>query len=432
MMRHLICFAMLLSLGATEAAADWNRFRGPAGQGTVGGPRVPLEFSLEKNLAWRTLLPGHGVSSPIVNGNRVYLTAYTGYGIALEAPGDPKKLVRHLLAYDRSTGEELWRRSVESGGDVNPYKGFITQHGYATSTPVTDGDRIYALFGRSGLFAFDADGQRLWQRNLGTQTDPDLWGDASSPVLVGDVLVVNAGVLDRKVVGLDKLSGELLWSVQYDKLARSWSTPAVYRGAAGTQVLVSGPSKVMGLDPKTGETLWFATSPIDDATSPSLVIDGEVVYQVGSRAGQALAIQIGGQGDVTESHILWKKSVRAGITTPVLVDGALYWASGGIFMALDTQTGEMVYRERLPRLGGPTGGFPNVDYSSPIAVDGTVLLFTRSGESYAVTAGDEFKLEAHNAAFGGDSSSFRATPAVSGGELFMRSDDYLYKFSAAP
>lgn len=432
MMRLLTYLALTCSLSAGAAAADWDRFRGPAGTGSVEGPVVPFVYSLEKNFAWRTALPGMGVSSPIVSGDRVYLTAYTGYGLSLEAPGDPKDLVRHLLAFDRATGEEIWRASVESDGGEDPFQGFITQHGYASSTPVTDGERIYALFGKSGLVAFDRDGRQLWRRGLGTKSDQARWGDASSPVLVGNVVVVNAGVLGRQVVGVDKKSGEVLWSVEDENFTNSWSTPAVYRGGAEPQVLVHFPSRIMGLDADTGDVLWHAATPLDDATSPSIVVHGDIAYLMGSRAGHAQAVKIGGKGDVSKTHVLWQTRVRAGITTPVLVDDALYWSSSGFFMALDTKTGEEIYRSRLPRIGGPTGGFPNADYSSPIAVGDTIVLFTRNGESYAIEAADEFKVLVHNAAFEGDTSSFRATPAASDGELFMRSDAYLYKFVSRP
>ncbi|MEM8993975.1 MAG: PQQ-binding-like beta-propeller repeat protein [Acidobacteriota bacterium] len=428
-MRRLSIFALVLTLGASTAlAADWPRFRGPDGSGQATGGLLPADFSLSEHLDWRTELPGKGVSSPIVAGDRVYLTTYTGYGQDLEEPGDPKDLVRHLLAFDRKTGEELWRFSV-AGGDADPFQGFLTQHGYATSTPVTDGERIYALFGKAGIVAVDRGGQELWRRALGSQSDPARWGDASSPVLVDGVLVVNAGVLGRKVVGLDPATGEELWSVADDKFNNSWSTPAVYRGGEKPQVLVHFPFKILGIAPETGDVVWSAATPLDDATSPSIIVEGDVAYLMGSRAGHAMAVRLGGTGDVSETHTVWRQKVRAGITTPVAVDGALYWGSGGIFMAHSLETGERVYRDRLPRKSGPTGGFPNADYSSPIAVGDRILLFTRNGENYVIEAGETFQVVAHNPPFEGDTSAFSATPAVAGDELFMRSEKYLYKIS---
>ena len=431
-MRVLFCLGLLFALGSPDVGADWNRFRGPDGSGMADGSGVPQEWSLETNLKWRTALPGKGVSSPIVNGDRVFVTAYTGYGLDMKAPGEPADLIRHLLALDRETGAEVWRVSVKSAGGEDPYQGFITQHGYASSTPVTDGERVYALFGKSGLFAFDRNGKELWRRSLGDQSDAARWGDASSPILVGDVLVVNAGVLGRQIVGLDKRTGEQLWAVEDSAFTNSWSTPAVYRRGDTAQVLAHFPFRIVGLDPGTGQVVWSAKTPLDDATSPSIVVRNDVAYLMGSRAGHAMAVRLGGKGDVSESHVLWKQQVRAGITTPVIVGDALYWASNGIFMAHDLETGERIYRDRLPRLGGPTGGFPNVDYSSPIVVDGKIVQFTRNGESYVIEAGEELRIAAHNPPFEGDSTAFSATPAASRGELFVRSEGYLYCIAAAP
>ncbi|MEO1366361.1 MAG: PQQ-binding-like beta-propeller repeat protein, partial [Acidobacteriota bacterium] len=290
-------------------------------------------------------------------------------------------------------------------------------------------ERVYALFGKAGLVAVDRDGKELWRRALGTQSDQARWGDASSPVLVDGVLVVNAGVLGRRVVGLDPSTGRELWSVEDDRFTNSWSTPAVYRGDGVTQVLVHFPFKILGIDPKTGDVVWTATTPLDDATSPSIIVEGDVAYLMGSRAGHAMAVRLGGAGDVSETHTVWRQKVRAGITTPVAVDGALYWGSGGIFMAHSLATGERIYRDRLPRKSGPTGGFPNADYSSPIAVGDRILLFTRNGENYVIEAGDTFQVVAHNPPFEGDASAFSATPAVAGGELFMRSEKFLYKIA---
>lgn len=425
----LLALSLTLAVGTLPAAADWTRFRGPGGSGIADGPAVPFEYSATHNLGWRVALPGKGVSSPVVHGDRVFATAYTGYGLDPEAPGNPDDLVRHLMAFDRWTGEEVWRVSVESSGDEDPYQGFMTQHGYASSTPVTDGKRIFALFGKSGLLAVDRDGNELWRRDLGRGSDRAGWGSASSPILADGVLVVNAGILDRRIVGLDPATGDTLWSLSDPNFTNSWSTPAVANNGETTTVLVHFPFRILGIDPRSGEVRWSAATPIDDATSPSIVTHDGVAYVVGSRAGHAMAVRLGGSGDVTESHVVWKQQVRAGITTPVIVGDALVWASRGIVLAHSLATGERILRERLPRVGAATGGFPNVDYSSPVAVGDRVLLFTRNGESYVFEVGSEFRLVAHNPPFAGDATAFSATPAMSQGELFMRSEGFLYRIA---
>lgn len=422
----ILATLFLVSTALALRAADWDRFRGPNGSGTIDGPTPPWQWSAEKNLKWKAPLPGKGSSSPIISGNRVFVTCYTGYGLEPKSPGKPEDLVRHLIALDRSTGKEVWRASIASSGDEDPYKGFITQHGYSSSTPATDGKNVFVLFGKSGLFAFDRDGKQLWQTNLGSKSDPAKWGDGSSPIILGDLVIVDAGVLGNQFVGVDKSTGKIVWSVADPSFTNCWATPTQVRVGDADQVLFHVPKKVMAIDPASGKMLWSAASPLDDAACGSIITQDGNAYLMGSRVGHALAIKCGGEGDVSTTNTLWQTRMQAGISTPVIVGENFYWSTGGIFFAARLATGEYVYKQRLPRLGGPTGGFPNADYSSPIAVGGNIILFTRNGESYVIKPGDEFQLVAHNPAFDGDPTAFSATPAVSDGELFVRSEGNLY------
>jgi len=430
-MRAVLAGVLLTLVSAACCLAnDWTRFRGPNGSGLIAGPPIPTSWSSEENLKWKTALPGKGSSSPVVIGDRIYVTCYTGYGLDAENPGSVKNLVRHLLALDRSSGSEVWRASIAATDAEDPYQGFITQHGYASSSPVTDGDRVYVLFGKSGLFAFNRDGTQLWHVDLGQKSDPAKWGDASSPILVGDILFVNAGILGNQLVGIDKWTGEEVWSLSDPAFTNSWSTPTEVRIDGKTQVLVQVPKKVLSIDPENGNLLWTAETPLDDATCGSIVTKGETAYLMGGRAGHAMALKCDGSGDVSQSKTIWKKRLRSGISTPLIVGDNMYWTTGGIFFAADLESGEYLYKQRLPRLGGPTGGFPNADYSSAVAVGETIVQFTRNGESYVIEAGDEFKLIAHNPTFPDDPGAFSATPAISEGELFVRSDNYLYCISS--
>ena len=176
-MNKIATFVILALITSTHLMAeDWPRFRGPNGTGVSTDNAVPVEWSSEKNSKWTAKLPGKGSSSPIVFGDRVYLTSYTGYGLDKENPGNAKDLVRHLLAFDRNTGKELWRTSVQSTHDEDPYTGFIQEHGYASSTPVTDGERIFVLFGKTGMIAFDMDGKQAWNDAAGYQIGPSQVG----------------------------------------------------------------------------------------------------------------------------------------------------------------------------------------------------------------------------------------------------------------
>lgn len=418
-----------LVLAGAVWAGDWDRFRGPNGGGAIDGPAIPTSWSADQNLKWRTELPGKGTSSPVVSGGRVYLTCYTGYGVDAAEPGDPSDLVRHVLAFDRESGAELWRKSVPASGEEDRYEGFITQHGYASSTPVTDGEHVFAVLGKSGLFAYSRDGDELWSVDLGTKSDPAKWGDGSSPILVGDTVVVNAGILGNKLLGLDKATGDEKWSVEDEAFTNSWSTPNTVESGGRTLVLFSVPNKVIAIDPADGSTVWTADSPLESPTGSILVHDGRA-YLMGGRAGNGMALTVEGEGDVSETNTVWRNNLRSGIDTPVAVGGNLYWTSGGVFYAASTEDGEYVYRERLPRNGGEGGGFGNSDYASPIAVGEQIVQFSRNGESYVIAAGDEFEVTSHNPAFPDDDSDFSATPAASNGELFMRSDKFLYCLSA--
>ncbi|MEM6570921.1 MAG: PQQ-binding-like beta-propeller repeat protein, partial [Planctomycetota bacterium] len=399
------------------------------GNGRVTAPAVPTTWSAEENLRWRTPLPGSGASSPIVTADRVYLTAYTGYGVDRDEPGDPGDLARHLLAFDRATGRELWRASVPGVEGEDVYKGFITQHGYASSTPTTDGERVYVLFGKAGLHAYDLDGELAWKTDLGQMSDPAKWGDATSPIVVEGTVVVDAGVLGHHLVGVDGETGEIRWRIEDDGLTNSWTTPTVVEDEDGPLVLFSVPKRIIAVEPGSGEIVWEVESPLDDSTCASIVTADGKGYVMGTRRGRGMAFDCTpepGGGD----RVLWKRNIRSGICTPILVGGGMYWCTGGILMGADVETGDYLYRERLPRLDGPTGGFPNADYSSPVAVGDLIVQFTRSGESYVVRAGEEFDLVAHNPAFDGDESAFSSSPAVSNGELFVRSEAFLYCISA--
>lgn len=429
-MYRLVVTTLIYSLLSTSGiAAEWPRFLGPHGDPAAAEQDIPIEWSSEKNLRWRVELPGKGSSSPVVAGGRIYVTCYTGYGIDEENPGQRDELVRHLIAFDRASGKEVWRSSIKGADNEDPYEGFISQHGYASSSAAVDGDRVYAVMGKSGLYAYTTDGKELWHKDLGQKSDPAKWGDGSSPVVVGDTVVVNATILGNHILGFDKHSGEQLWSVEDPNYTNSWATPSEMRVDGQTQVLVHVPGKVLSIDPANGKVLWTAESPLNDAASGSIAIKDGIGYLMGGRAGDAMAVKAGGSGDVTDTQVAWRAKLRSGIATPLALGDKLYWTSSGVFYAASCEDGEYVYRERLPRLSGPTGGFPNADYASPVAVGDKIIQFTRNGESYVLAAGDEFNVVAHNPPFEGDEGAFNATPAVSDGELIVRSENYLYCLS---
>ena len=208
---------LLLGLGCTvgigivsSARADWARFRGPNGSGVAEDKEAtPATWSDKENLKWKIALPGSGVSCPIVVGDKVFVTCYSGYGVSREAMGSEKDLKRHLLCIDRATGKTLWEKVVPSAVAEDPYQGMgVPQHGYASHTPTSDGKNVYVFYGKSGVLAYDMSGHQLWQTSVGTSSDDREWGSSSSPIVFEDLVIVPAGPEGRAIVGLDKYTGK--------------------------------------------------------------------------------------------------------------------------------------------------------------------------------------------------------------------------------
>jgi outer membrane protein assembly factor BamB len=431
-MKHLKTFSIIFTLamvtGLTAMAEDWTRFRGPNGSGVSSSMAVPTEWSAEKNMKWKIDLPGPGSSCPIVLDGKVYLTCYTGYGESAEAPGNPSDLQRHLLCFDRTSGKELWRSSVKSDNDEDPYKGFIVEHGYASSTPVSDGEHIFVLYGKTGLLAFDMEGKQVWKTNLGTESDPAKWGGGASCMLYKDLVIVNAGNVGHALVALNKKDGSEVWKISDPKFTNCWSTPSVVNVDGKDQLVSSMPGKILGVDPLKGTELWRAESPISQTVCGSLAEKDGVVYAMGGRAGDAVAVKCGGEGDVSGSNTVWKTSLRSGIGTPLISGKNMYWSSSGIAYCASCEDGKLVYKNRIkPEQTGRR--MPAGDYASPIAAGDSIFMTLRSGTTFVVKAGDEFEQIAENT-IEGDDSLFNATPAISDGEIFIRSNKRLYCIAA--
>jgi outer membrane protein assembly factor BamB len=403
------CFGLLT---LTVRAGDWRGFRGPEGQGIASDKNLPTTWDDMRIIAWKTKLPGPGASSPITLGDRVYVTCYSGYGT--DNGGKQADLTRHFLCLDRLSGEIKWTRKIPAKLPETPYGGFITQHGYAASTPATDGERVYVFFGKSGVFAFDLDGKQLWKASVGTRTHG--WGSASSPVLYKGLVIINAGVESGAVVALNKKTGKPVW--RYGGIQRSWSTPVLVELSGGkTELALSVPGKIVGIDPDNGKELWHCDG-IDDYICPSVVARDGIVYAIGGRQHKAVAVRAAGRGDVTKTHRLWEQFVGSNVSSPVLVGDYLYWVSdAGVAYCVKAATGEMIYGERLQGAGRV--------YASAVAADGKLYVVTRDKGTFVLAARPKFEVLAHNT-FRSDESIFNGSPAVTGGQLFLRSDQYLY------
>jgi len=409
----LLATASFLLVTLSANAGDWPAFRGADGTGVSSTKNVPVTWSAQENIAWKTQLPGAGASSPILVGKRIYLTCYSGYGVPGEPRGDMSNLKRHLVCLKRGGGEILWTRTVPS---VLPDSERNREnHGYSTSTPVVDGERVYVFFGKTGVFAFDLDGKKLWHADAGSKTSG--WGSAASPVICEDLLIVNASVESESLIALDRKTGKEKWRI--GGIKESWNTPLLTEGANGqTRLIVAIAGKVLGIDPAAGKKLWACDTDIPWYMVPSLTADSGVVYCIGGRGtGGALAIRLGGKGNVTRSHRLW--TLKKGSNVPSLIHhkGYLYWAhEKGSACCADAKTGRLIYQEPLPRAGQI--------YASPVLIEGKVYYFSRWAIGYVVSAKPKFELLATNKL--GRVGMINSSPAVGDGKLYLRSDKFLF------
>ena len=407
------CFAVGLLMTLPADAADWSGFRGPGSSGISDDSTVPVEWSDSKNLKWKVELPGKGYSSPIVIGDRVFLTCYSG------DEGDLSNLKRHVVCVNRETGDELWSKVVPSTARERSIPGFAGTPGYASNTPVSDGEHIYVLLGNSGVFAFDLSGKQLWQKDVGAESAA-MFGSASSPIIYKDMLIVPAGSESESLRAFNKATGEEVWKTEASSLSRSYSTPIVVKNEADSDViLMSVPQEIWAINPDSGKLSWYAETRVDTGACPVLVAGDGVVYAVGGRSGGRTAVRLGGKNDVTDSHVLWSKTGGAYVPSPVLYDGHLYWVTDrGVVNCVDVKTGEETGRKRL---GGQY-------YASVQLIGNRLYAVSRFSGTYVLEATPELTEVAHNEL--SDKSDFSASPAVSNGQLFIRSDASLYCIAA--
>jgi outer membrane protein assembly factor BamB len=401
-----------LLLAASTHAGDWSRFRGPGGLGKSDETGLPITWSSSENIAWKVELPGPGSSSPVTLGDRVLVTCYSGYGLEPNV-GEQKDLVRHVLCLDRNRGQILWHKQFPARLPEHKYQGEGSYQGYAGSTPITDGQRWYVFFGKSGVFCFDLDGNQLWQTSVGDGTSG--WGSGCSPCLYGKLLIVNASVESRSLVALDKLTGQEVWRTK--GINSSWNTPLLV-GTEKPELVVSIQDHVIGFEPDTGEELWRVEG-IHRYVCPSVVSHKDVVFAIGG-GSTSLAVRSGGRGDVKDSHLVWRTNKGSNVGSPVYHEGHLYWASdgGGFICCQNAETGETVYQQRLePR--------PGRIWSSPVLADGKLYFVSQHEGTYVVAASPTFELLAHNV-LEDDKSRTNGSPAVSQGQLLLRTDRAIY------
>lgn len=420
--------SLALFINLIADGADWPRFRGADGSGIAPDATPPATWSDVENVRWKTALPGPGSSSPIVSGERVFVTCYSGYGDG--SGGTMEKLQRHLVCLDRASGRILWDKAVAAAMPEDAYNGFLTEHGYASSTPATDGERVYVFFGKTGVIAFDFTGRELWRTNVGKESGNRRWGSGSSLMLYGDKVIVNASEESQSVRALDKLTGREVWKSDSAALELCYGTPALMPAGDRTDLVLAVPGELWGMNPDTGKLRWFASSGLDGNLAASVVAADGVIFATGGfpRTASA-AIRGGGKGDVTKTHVLWTSQNASYVPSPVVTDGRLFVATDqGFALCLDAKSGDLIFKERLPGASASgRGGKPF--YASAVLANGLIYAVSRQNGTFVFEAKPQFKLVTQNK-LASDDSHFNAAPAIAGRQLFLRSDRTVYCLEA--
>jgi outer membrane protein assembly factor BamB len=435
---------VLLAVSSGGIAQPWPSFRGANSAGIADDQDLPVEWDIEtgRNLRWRTAIPGLAHSSPIVWGERVYVTTAISKGDApepilgsvdtagIDSAADQASHQWRLYALNKSTGKVIWERVLHEG--IPRVKRHV-KSSHASATPVTNGKRIVTLIGSEGLFCFDMEGQLLWKQDLGVLDvglvdDPSYqWGPASSPILHAQLVIVQNDRHEESFLAAYELgSGKLVWKTSRDEMP-SWATPVVYRGDKGVELITNSPRYLRGYDPLSGKLLWQLFDDDTQVKVVSPIVAGETIFITGGYpTGQRpiYAIRPGGRGDITldngattNDQVRWKQRRGSPYTpTPLAYRGLLYvLIDNGILSTYNLETGERVYRERLAR---DSSGFS----ASPVASDGKIYFTSEDGDVFIVEAGEEFELLGRNSM----EEVIMATPAISDRLLFLRGRGHLF------
>ena len=418
--RFVAIACVLAATVFSAAGAEWPQFRGPEGNGVSDAKDMPLTWSAEKGIAWQTDLPGPGASSPVYQGDRIYVTCYSGMDRwDREMPRENLKL--HVVCVSAKDGKILWTRQVEPkmpqprGG-----MGGTRWHGYASSTPVVDDKGVYAYFDKTGVIAFDHDGNKRWQVSVGDGTHN--WGCGASPADGGDRLIVNASLVGGAVLALDKRTGQEIW--KHEGVAKTWGAPKVIEVDGARQVVLMVNGGVMALDFATGEEVWKVEGMRDYVCNTPLWHDGVLYCASKNTHGGSATLAVKPGSAKRQPEVLWRVQPGPAVSSAVYGQGLLYFTNingrtGKEVMCLDADSGQTVYQEKFDPM-------PEVVYASPLLVDGKLYYVSQKTGVYVVSAGREFKVLAHNT-IADDESVFNASPAPMGdGKLLLRSDKRLY------
>jgi outer membrane protein assembly factor BamB len=398
--RFFLVLGLLLVVSRAGAESNWPRWRGPLENGHSTATDVPVKWS-PANVVWQTPLPGIGQSSPIIWGDRIFLTA------ALD-----KGKERVVFCVDRKTGKLLWQKSAWKGQPEPSH----AMNGWASASCVTDGQIVVAFFGIGGIHGYTVDGKPLWSRDLGRFESP--WGVAACPVIIDDLVVQNCDSdANAYLIALDKRTGKEIWRTKRPD-QRGWSTPILVNAGQRRELVLNGHTGVQAYDPATGRELWFCQS-FNGRGEPTVTQAGDVLCVVNGLAGDVYSVRPGGNGNVTKTHMVWHTPRKDGRDCPspiVVGDYVIVCSMTGIATCYSAQDGHIYWKERLP---GKYSG-------SPIAANGLIYILNEAGKTVVIKPGPKLEVVAENELAAGPDEIFRATPTPLGGQLFMRSTSVLY------
>ncbi len=402
----LLAVCLAVGAGSTLCAGDWAGWRGPHGNGVSSEADVPVRWSNARNVAWKAPLIGYGISSPVVWGDRVIVTASDGVKLAN----------LHVVCLSLADGRELWHQRLWG---TAPTRHHGSKSSMASPTPVTDGEHIFAFFGSGDVFCFEMTGELVWQRALADEYGKfeNRFAASSSPLLHGDQLLLQCDHYgDSFVIALDKRTGANRWKVDRPECWLSWASPQLVPGARDGEfeLIVSGSHKLDAYDPETGEALWTVGGMRRECI-PSPVFGNGLIYAVSGPKGPSLAIRPGGRGDVSESHVVWRNTRGAPFVPSAVLVGHHYYLvdDAGIATCLDAKTGKRHWQKRF---GGKYT-------ASPVATDERIYFCDESGTTVVIRAqSDEYEEIVRNDV----KEPIYASPAISQGRILLRTTRHLF------
>lgn len=426
----------VIATRGAEAPIRWPQFRGPGSLGVAENPNLPDRWSTNQNVAWKVDVAGRGWSSPIVWDNRVFVTTVVSDG-DMEPPkkglyfgGDRKQIPGEafhwlVLCLDLNSGRELWRREAHAGPPSNPLH---VKNSYASETPVTDGERVYAYFGNVGLFCYDLAGKPLWATNWPAVKTRYGWGSAASPVLhEGRLFLVNDNEEKSFAVALDAKTGRQLWRVERDEKS-NWATPYVWQNGQRTELITPGTKKVRSYDLE-GKPLWEFGG-MSSIVIPTPFSRFGLLYvcsgYVGDKVRPVFAVKPGASGDISlpsakssNAFIEWSAPVAAPYNPSPLIYGDYFYVlfDFGFLSCQNARTGQPVYEKQRIRQEGTTSFT-----ASPWAGNGKIFALSEDGDTFVFQAGPEYKLLHKNSL----DEMCMATPAIAGDRLLIRTLTKLY------